>query len=228
MTLSSKDLEGIDCKPVKDSWFIRFAASLVRLARKIPYLRKKINESEGGLSGAIFRSQARGDHVQATRIAIFALEKYRHKKNRWLSGMEHHRWWSFMQHAVESAGQTDDASLKEKLIALAENGIEPREGIFVAKSYLEFSRWRFRAEIYADAIAYAEIAAAADKTWAEPDFLRGWYGLVLGAGNAEQHLSRAIEKDGRILFRVVNNDVCKQYPAIIRKLKEKYASNNDR
>jgi len=225
MTLSSKDIEGNDYKQVKESWFARFFLLIVRLARKVPYLRKKINESEGGLSGAIFRCQADGDHFQATRIAIFALEKFRNKKCRLVPGMEHHTWWSFMRHATESAGQTDDDMLKEKLIALAENGIEPFQGIFVAKSFLEFSRWRYRAEIYDKAIEYAKIAADADYTWAEPDFLLGWYGLVLSTGNAETYLSQAIEKDERILFRVLNNDICKQYPSIIKRLKEGYSSS---
>ena len=132
-----------------------------------------------------------------------------------------------MRHAAESAGKTDDAILKKKLITLAKKGIELFEGIYVAKSFLEFSRWSYRDENYDNAIKYAEIAADADKTWAESDFLLGWYGLVLSTGNAESYLSQAIEKDARILFRVVNNDICKQYPGIVKKLKEKYSSSND-
>ena len=227
MALSSKDLEGIEYKPIRHSRLLRLAVWLVGLVRKIPYFNKMINESEGGLSGRIFRCQADGNHAQATRLAIFALEKFRHKKSRLAPGLDHHNWWRFMQHGSQSAGQTDQAELKEKLILLAKDGIEPFEGVFVAKSYLEFSRWRYRAEVYDQAIEFAEIAAEADPTWAEPDFLLGWYGLVLGTGNAENHLSRAIEKDQRILFRIANNDICKQYPSIIRKLKDKYSSSDD-
>ncbi len=177
----------------------------------------------GGLSGSIFRCQRSGDYSKATETAIYALEKYRHKKSRFLPEMDHHHWWSFMRNAVESAKQIDDYELKEKLINLAEHGIEPFEGSFVAVAFLEFSRWKYREEIYDKAIAYAKIAAEADGTWAEPDFILGWYGLILGKGDAEKHLTQAIEKDKRILFRVVNNDICKQYPAIIQKLKEKYS-----
>ena len=227
MTLSSKDLEEIKYKRVKENWFIKLLVLLAKLIGKIPYVRNKLNESEGGLSGTMFRCQADGDHAEATRIGIFALEKFRHKKN-WLTpGMEHHSWWSFMRHASESAGQTDDDMLKQKLIALAKDGIEPFEGIFVAKSFLEFSRWNYRAEKYDKAIEYAEVASQADNTWAEPDFLLGWYGLLLSTGNAEKYLSQAIEKDERILFRIANNDICKQYPSIIKKLKQKYTSAND-
>jgi hypothetical protein len=56
----------------------------------------------------------------------------------------------------------------------------------------------------------------------EPDFILGWYGLLLGIGNAEDHLNMAVEKDHRVLFRIANNDICKQYPHIINKLKEKF------
>lgn len=223
MALSSRDLEKARSKPFKEPWFTRGALFLVRLIKKIPYFKMKIDDSMGGLSGSIFRCQRSGDHSRATKIAIYALEKYRNKKSRFVPEMDHHHWWSFMRHAVESAKQIDDLELKEKLIDLAEHGIEPFEGNFVAVAFLEFSRWKYRDEIYDKAIAYAKIAAEADGTWAEPDFILGWYGLVLGEGDAEEHLTQAIEKDKRILFRVVNNDLCKQYPAIIQKLKEKYS-----
>jgi hypothetical protein len=227
MTLTSRELEEARSKPFKEPWFTSGALFLVRLIKKIPYFKRKIDESMGGLSGAIFRCQDSGDNLRATKIAIYALEKFRNKKDRFCPGMEHHYWWSFMRHAVESAKQTDDYELKEKLIDLAEHGIEPFEGNFVAVAFLEFSRWKYGEENHEKAIAYAKIAAAADGTWAEPDFILGWYGLIMGKGNAEEHLSQAIEKDKRILFRVVSNDLCKQYPAIIRKLKERYTFSED-
>ena len=223
MALSSRDLEEARSKPFKEPWFTRGALLLVRLIKKIPYFRRKIDNSMGGLSGSIFRCQRNGDHLKATKIAIYALEKFRYKRSRIVPGMEHHNWWSFMRYAVESAKQIDDYELKENLIDLAESGIEPFEGNFVAVAFLEFSRWKHSEENYDTAIAYAKIAAEADETWPEPDFLLGWYGLLLGNGNAEEHLTKAIDKDKRILFRVVSNDLCKQYPAIIKKLKEKYS-----
>ena len=225
MALSSRDLEKARNKPFKEPWFTRGALFLVRLIKKIPYFRKMIDDSMGSLSGSIFRCQRNGDHTKATEIGIYALEKYRYKKSRILPEMDHHHWWSFMRHAVESAKQVDDNELKEKLVNLAETGIEPFEGNYVAVSFLEFSRWKYSEENYDKAIAYAKVAGEADGTWAEPNFILGWYSLLLGKGNAEEHLTKAIEKDRRILFRVVSNDLCKQYPAIINKLKEKYSFN---
>ena len=116
--------------------------------------------------------------------------------------------------------------LREKLIDNANNGIEPYEGYDVAYSYLEFSRWKYKSNDIEQAVKYAEIASKADNTWAEPDFILGWYELLLSTGKAEEYLSRAIEKDHRILFRIASDKVCKQYPHIINKLKEKYSTQN--
>lgn len=180
-------------------------------------------DTSGGISGQIFRFQADNNHNAAGELAIYALNKYRNKKNLLLKGMEHHNWWRFMKHGVESARELDDLELKEQFIDLANDGIEPYEGFDVAFSYNEFSRWKYDSEDYDAAFKYVEIASKADNTWAEPEFLLGWYSLILGRGNAEQHLERAIEIDKRTLFRITNNEICKQYPHIVKKLKAKYA-----
>ena len=128
-----------------------------------------------------------------------------------------------MKHGVDSASHISNNNLREKLETYANAGIAPFEGYDVAYSYLEMSRWKYYAQNYDEAVKYAEVAAAAaDKTWAEPDFILGWYGLVLNNGKAEEMLIRAVEKDLKMLFRIVNNDVCKQNPHIISKLKAKY------
>ena len=87
MTLTSRDLEEARSNPSKVPWFTSGALFLVRLINKIPYFKRKIDESMGGLSGAIFRCQHSGDHLRATKIAIYALEKFRNKKDRFFPGM---------------------------------------------------------------------------------------------------------------------------------------------
>ena len=130
-----------------------------------------------------------------------------------------------MKHAVDSATNIPHSQLRETLIEHANSGFEPFEGYYVAYTYLAFSRWRFEMNNHDEAFQYAEVASKADRSWAEPDFILGWYGLVLGRGNAEEKLSRAIEKDQRSLFRIANNDVCKQYPHIVNRLKAKYSAS---
>ena len=226
MALNSRDYESIDKEKFKEPWFTGIALFLLNLITKIPYFRKKVRESEGGLSGKIFRYQGKGMHLEATQTALFALEKFRHRKPTLIPQMHHHTWWTFMSHAVKSAKHIEQEDLKSRLIDFAESGIQPFDGYNVASAFLEFSRWEYRAGNHEKALEYAEIASNADDTWGEPDFLLGWFKLVLGKADAEESLSRAIEKDQRILFRVASNDVCKQYPGMIAKLKRMYSFEN--
>jgi len=223
MPLSSRDIEDVERKPFKEPKFTKFFLTVFRLITKVPPIKKYLSETVGGFSGNIFRCWEKGEYENATKIAIRALGKYRNKKSKLLPFMDHHHWWSLMKHGVDSAKNIENINLREKLVEYANSGIEPFEGYDVAYSYLEFSRWKYQADDYANAVKYAKIASIADSTWAEPDFILGWYGLLLSTGNAEEHLSYAIEKDRRVLFSIVNNDVCKQYPHIINKLKKKYS-----
>ena len=212
-------------KPPKALRFLEFFIKLLRPLFRIPPLNKYLSGTVGGLNGSIFNCQRKNEYEKATKIAIRGLEKYRHKKSKFSDVLDHHNWWRFMKYGVDSAGQIENKELVEKLINLAKTGMEPFEGYDVAYSYLEFSRWKYQAGKYEEAVEYAVVASQADATWAEPDFILGWYGLQLSTGNAEKHLSRAIEKDHRWLFRVANDDICKRYPHIISKLKEKYVAS---
>lgn len=223
MSLTSRDIEEIEQKPYREPALLGFLVSLVRVFMRFTPLSKAIAESVGGLSGRIFHCWEHREYEKAAQLAIHALGKYRHKKSKFMPSMDHHHWWSFMKLAVDSAKRVENKELRDKLIEYADTGMQPYEGYHVAYSYLEFSRWRYYGDKYDDAIKYAEIAASADSTWAEPDFLLGWYGLLLGKGGAEEHLNSAVEKDHRLIFRIANNEICKQYPFIINKLKSKYS-----
>ncbi len=223
MSLTRKEIEEIEQKPFKEPPLTNFFVGTIRLLSKIPPIKKYLNESIGGLSGRIFRYWEKKEYEKATKVALFALEKYRNKKSKFLPFMDHHHWWSFVKYGVDSAKYTEDIEHRNILIKYATSGIEPFEGYDVAYSYLEFSRWQYQKQDQENAIKYAKIASKADRTWAEPDFILGWYSLIFSSGNAEEHLCHAIDKDHRFLFRIVNNDICKQYPHIINKLKAKYS-----
>jgi len=223
MTLSRKDIEEVEQTPFKEPPFTKLFVGLIRLASKIPAINKYLNESYGGLNGRIYRHWRYKEYTEAANIALFGLKKYRNKKSKTTPFMDHHHWWSLMKDATDSARCIDNEEIKQELIDMANSGIEPFEGHYVAYSYLQFSKWRYQTQNHEEAIEYAKTASRADNTWAEPDFILGWYALVLGKGNAETHLGHAIEKDPRILFRIANNDICQQYPHIINKLKAKYS-----
>jgi len=224
MSLSSRDIEDINKEDVKLPFYTGAFLFIFKLINKLPGVSNYLSNTTGGLSGTIFRYWNNNDYQSASDTVIFALEKYRNKKSLFFPFMNHHNWWQFMKHGVEIAHLDNNSKTKEILISYANTGIEPFEGHYVAYSFLGFSRWKYTEQDYDNAIKYASIAAKADSTWAEPEFLLGWYALVLGNHEAEKHLTKAIDKDHRILFRVANDDICKQHPTIINKLKEKYSS----
>ncbi len=121
--------------------------------------------------------------------------------------------------AARSLKKCGDQEKMEEVIKLARNGVKPFHGYYVARSFLAFSHWKYGEGDYDAAIEFAEIAASADDTWAEPDFVLGWYRLVLGGGDAMKHLTQAVRKDHRNLFRIANDPVCRRHPHIIQKLK---------
>ena len=47
----------------------------------------------------------------------------------------------------------------------------------------------------------------------------GWFCLALGRGDALAHLSLAVDKDPRILERIVDDPVCRRHPHIIEGLR---------
>ncbi len=124
-----------------------------------------------------------------------------------------------MHLAVINLDKCGDQEKKEEVIKLARSGVESFQGYYVACSFLAIARWKYREGDYDAAIEFAEIAAGADATWAESDFVLGWYCLVLG-GDAMKHLTRAIRKDHRLLFRIANDPECRKHPHIIQRLKD--------
>jgi len=224
MSLTYRDVESIDKKPFKEPRFTKFFMVLLRLLKKIPVFRKYASESYGGLEGAIFHCWDRGDYDRATRIAIFGLKKHRNRKGKILPPEIYHGyWWTLMKIGADSARHISNAHLKKSIIDQANLGIEPFEGYDVAYSFLEFSKWKYEEKNEKEAIEYAMLASNADETWGEPDFILGWYALVLGHDGAECHFDKAIEKDLRKLGQILDNDVCKRFPGIIANLESKYS-----
>ena len=73
------------------------------------------------------------------------------------------------------------------------------------------------------AISYAEMAARADETWAEPDFILGWYALGLDSAKAVDCFAKAVEKERGIVFRIAADPECRNYPSIIQSVKDRAA-----
>jgi hypothetical protein len=103
MTLTSRKIEKIKKKPFIEPRFTNFFVSLIRLLTKIPIIRSYLSNSSGGLFGRICFYWEEKNYEKASHTAIYALEKFRNKKSKFLPFMDHHTWWEFMMHGAESA-----------------------------------------------------------------------------------------------------------------------------
>lgn len=201
--------------------------SFVWLLSRMGFVRRRLAKTAGARIGTISRYAERGEHEAAAALAIKALKDYRHQKETvWLpKGRDY--WWMYMDLAASNLEKCDDREKWEELIEMASNGIKPFQGYDVASSFLAFSRWKYRVGDHDRAIEFAQIAANADATFGEPDFLLGWYRLVLGGGDALDHLSAAVRKDKRIIFQIAKDPECRKHPHILQKLKEIAAEGSD-
>lgn len=222
MEPTKKEIEDILKSSAKHRAAVKVLERLVRLLRpvaRLGFMRRLISRTTSGRIGMISRYAKRGEHDRAADLAIELLIENRHRPtgNFFPSSRDH--WWLFMWAAARNLDKCGDQEKMEEMIELARNGVEPFQGYLVAGSYLAFSTWKYREGDYDAAIEFAEIAASADDTWAEPDFILGWYCLILG-GDAMRHLTRAVSKDHRILSRIENDSECRKHPQIIQELKD--------
>lgn len=222
MSLNSRDIEQIRIEPSRVPRGIRVVVWVLGQFARIPAIRNYFANTKGGRSGRIYACWRSKKYAEAARVALDGLDYYRHRRSRFSAMLDHHSWWTLMWDGAQSAKMVDADESREKFVASALDGLLPLEGFLVAQSFLEFARWRYQAERYDDAVRLAELAANADPSWAEPDFLLGWHALLRGHPDAEARLMRAVEKDHRVLFRIANNELCKRRPELIRHLTEKY------
>ena len=102
MSITKKEIESIQSKPLKVPAIVNFIFSILSPLSKIPAIRKYIANSSGGLNGQIFRHWDKQEYDEATKVAIKGLEKYRNKKSLLTPFMDHHIWWQFMELGVDS------------------------------------------------------------------------------------------------------------------------------
>lgn len=223
MGLTKKDLEEYSEQLPSEKFLKILEWVLVPVLRalfKIRFIGRRLDRTVGGRVGTISRCANKGLHDRAVAHAFDALNEYRDIPDGKFMSSGREYWWTFMSLATESLQHCDDQSKWEEAIALAKASRNPPEDYDAAQSYLAFSHWKYAMEDYDAAIEFAEVASRADPSWGEPDFILGWYRLVLGGGDALHHLTEAVRKDSRIFFRIANDPECRQYPHIIQKLKE--------
>ena len=220
MNATKKELDEVSNISSRLWPLVKVLATLMRPFSRLGFVRRRAEKSTGGRVGTISRHAERGEHEKAAALAIDALKFYRHQaKGTWMaSGAD--QWWFFMHLAARSLEVCGDHEKWNEVIELSEHGVMPFRGHYVARSFLAFSNRKYKDGDYDKAIEFAEIAARADDTWAEPDFVLGWYRLVLGGGDPMKHLTLAIRKDHGILFRIENDPECCKHPHVVQRLKD--------
>jgi hypothetical protein len=169
--LAKKDLENI---PKSSAKFLAFAHILARVLRpvaRLRFVRRLLSRTTVAWGGAISHCTESAEHDRAADLAIEALREYRRQPaGTWgLSGRDY--WWMFIHFAACSLEACSDQEKRGEVIDLARNDLEPFHRDDVALSYLAFSRWKYRESDYGKAVEFAAVAASADDTWAEPDFV---------------------------------------------------------
>ncbi len=192
---------------------------LIRLMIRPGFVRRRFDRLAPARIGAVSRLAARGEHARAADLAIETLKEHRNRPGAFksITGMDY--WWFFLRMAAENLEKVDDPAKRAEVVALAQSVEWPSEDYSGAACFLSFARWKYAAGDYHEAIDFAETAARIDPTWAEPDFLLGWYRLVLGGGDALTPLKSAVRKDPKVLFRIASDPVCRRNPHIIASLK---------
>ncbi len=192
---------------------------LIRLMIRPGFIRRRFDRLAPARIGKVSRLAARGEHARAADLAIETLKEHRDRPEAFksITGMDY--WWFFLRMAAENLEKVDDPAKRAEVVALAQSVERPSEDYSGAACFLCFARWTYAAGDHDEAIAFAETAARIDPTWAEPDFLLGWYRLVLGGGDALEPLKSALRKDPKVLFRIASDPVCRRHPHIIASLK---------
>lgn len=227
MGLTKKDYEAVARDHARFRALVKrlqpLLAPLVRLVTRPGFIRRRAERSVSGRVGRISGLNRRGEYAKAAGLAIETLKEFRTRTAAEQSaggprGTPAY-WWFFVHLAADSLKDLEDWHKRGELIALAESVERPQADFDAAASFLAFARWKDEVGDYEDARAFAEIAADADPTWAEPDFLLGWYCLTLGGGGALEYLKDAVRKDPQVYFRIASNPECRRYPHIVQSLK---------
>lgn len=157
----------------------------------------------------------REKHKEAYELALDSLARFR-KENDILA---HYDWWLFMYYAAWAVQMLNNDGYRKQLLLFANNGLKPFDGSYVSKCFSLFSRWNCFFGNYTEAEKQARIAKKADETNADPDFLLGWYKLILHNGDPMPHFKKAIAKDFSITQQIIDEKSISKHPEVVDKIK---------
>lgn len=137
------------------------------------------------------------------------------------------KWWELMRMAIGIAQDlhldTTDRLYQplQRLLKLCMSGPEPWQGYNVAYSFVSLSLWSFQRGKTQKAIEQVNIALHADPAWGYPEYLLGWYGLVLEGIDPVPHFVKAIKINWDFFQKLKQDPLCQRFPEMIQVIKQR-------
>lgn len=138
------------------------------------------------------------------------------------------KWWQLMQMAINIAQRFEPWTQKpicaplKRLLSLSDSAPQPWQGRAVAYCYATLSLWFFQEGNIPKALDKVRIAIHADRSWGYPEYLLGWYGLLIEGIDPIKHFIRAIQIDGRWQQCLMQDPLLNHFPAVrdaVKKIK---------
>lgn len=142
------------------------------------------------------------------------------------------KWWKLMAEAVRISQDLANKSSAElpfpirRLLALSTDSPQPWCGFNVSYCFAAFSLWAFEQGKLRQALIFLQSSIRADSTWGYPEYLKGWYGLMVKGIDPIPHFVKAVQLDWTYLQRVTQDPLCKQFPKVIAEVKRQVIVNN--
>ncbi len=182
----------------------------VKLLLSFPFSGKAIKSSDAYILGQLQLLFANNDYLECLSKSLDFLRKSKNKGEPLL-------WWEFSSIAILSTAKLQNRDTYNELVALLTDHEIPSGKRSVAESLVKLSMLGYFFQDKEGMLKLAEQAKKADESWAEPEFLLGWYQLP-STGSAT-HLKNAINIDSEYLSRIRSDSTCLKYPEIIKQLK---------
>lgn len=133
------------------------------------------------------------------------------------------KWWHLMYVAVNIAQnlQLGEVSSQyseplQRLLKLSLRAPQPWQGYQVAYCFTAFSLWSFAQKKFQKAIEQVNIALHADPLWGYPEYLLGWYGLVLEGIDSVSHFVKAIRIDSNFYQKLKQDPFLNHFPEVLK------------
>lgn len=131
------------------------------------------------------------------------------------------KWWHLMAKAMQIAQSLELDPQQNPLLRLVKVlklGPQPWQGYEVAFCFASLSFYSFLTGKYNKAIEYVNIANHAEKAWGYPEYLLGWYGILLEGIEPIPHFIRAIQCNSRYWQFLQDDPLLAKFPEVLKKV----------